>query len=708
MSAVPTLKRLLVVLVALGVLASGLVLWSRSQTPQGGPETEIVVRLETLYESSRLHGVPVDVLLERLREAGLTTVAVEAKSLARLEYAGQAAVVPGAGEGLYSVAARRADLAPWLADELEVWAPRGRVETGVEPGTGGQAALAVALPATYPAPRKDRVPLPAEVLATSTDPLAAASPERDLVLGLSPADVELVRSHGLLAMAFIPNRPGLSVDEALFALRGLGDGRGFSAVWFDGPAALGYPDEAVLRAVGERLRELGLPFVTVDGQAGLGIVAAADDWRGLRWQPVWLRTEPERFPEVARERRATVLYLQTSFFDGTSPDWLDQVASGISALATALRSEGLVLGETVPLSPYSPAPWQTAVVTAGILAACLLGLVLVLEPLGSGPSRWLVAALGVAGIAAALVAAWGPADLALKGRVLAAFLAALAFPLLGTYAALRRAGARATGPDARGWAGPLLRALGTTVAIAGITVAGGFATAAVASDTLFMLAVQPSVGVRLTLLAAPVLAGFLYLGMVGLYPEHSAGGGQPVGGALPAGESIVSRGSRQLARFLAEKLTVGYVVLFALAGVVGLVYLTRSGNFPIIPVASTEEKIRAFLQQALLVRPRTKEFLIGYPALVLLLYWGRRLETSPVGRWLGLILAVAASIGLVSIGNSFDHLHVPVSVSVRRTVNGLALGLPMGVLAVGLASVAAGIDRRLAAVGGRRERKSTP
>jgi hypothetical protein len=81
--------------------------------------------------------------------------------------------------------------------------------------------------------------------------------------------------------------------------------------------------------------------------------------------------------------------------------------------------------------------------------------------------------------------------------------------------------------------------------------------------------------------------------------------------------------------------------------------------------------MRAFLERVLFARPRTKEFLIGYPALWLLACL-RNLR--PVYR---MVLWLSATIGFVTLVNSFCHLHTPLLFILLRFVNALALSVPV-------------------------------
>lgn len=98
--------------------------------------------------------------------------------------------------------------------------------------------------------------------------------------------------------------------------------------------------------------------------------------------------------------------------------------------------------------------------------------------------------------------------------------------------------------------------------------------------------------------------------------------------------------------------------------------LERSGNLPLVPVARWEELARERLEDWLTARPRFKEFLIGHPALVL---WKSDRSLSQLG-----VLALGA-LGQASVINTFVHLHTPLALSLWRTLNGLVLGVLIGI-----------------------------
>jgi ABC-type nitrate/sulfonate/bicarbonate transport system permease component len=94
-------------------------------------------------------------------------------------------------------------------------------------------------------------------------------------------------------------------------------------------------------------------------------------------------------------------------------------------------------------------------------------------------------------------------------------------------------------------------------------------------------------------------------------------------------------------------------------------------------VSPLELKFRSLLDQVL-VRPRTKEFLVGHPALIVAL----ALWAMARGRaWIVPLLFVGA-IGQESLVNSFCHLHTPIALTLARTWNSLWLGSLIGLAVV--------------------------
>ena len=115
-----------------------------------------------------------------------------------------------------------------------------------------------------------------------------------------------------------------------------------------------------------------------------------------------------------------------------------------------------------------------------------------------------------------------------------------------------------------------------------------------------------------------------------------------------------------------------HLLLFIIVAVVGLFYISRTGNTG--PVSNLELSFRQLQEDLLYVRPRTKEFLIGFPFFILALY------AMGVSRKWGMIFLVPGVIGFLSIVNTFTHLHIPIGISLLRTVYSVVIGFIIGLL----------------------------
>jgi hypothetical protein len=122
-----------------------------------------------------------------------------------------------------------------------------------------------------------------------------------------------------------------------------------------------------------------------------------------------------------------------------------------------------------------------------------------------------------------------------------------------------------------------------------------------------------------------------------------------------------------------------HVVALGAVGALVWYLLLRSDNTG--SATDLELSFRQQLENLLYVRPRIKEFLFGFPALVA----GIVLVTRTRHAWW---LYVAAAVGVASAVDTFTHFHSPLLISILRTVLGAAIGLVLGVVALWLLRVA--------------------
>jgi hypothetical protein len=104
-----------------------------------------------------------------------------------------------------------------------------------------------------------------------------------------------------------------------------------------------------------------------------------------------------------------------------------------------------------------------------------------------------------------------------------------------------------------------------------------------------------------------------------------------------------------------------------------VLYLLRSGNSLSF---APDGALRDLLSQLFIVRPRTKEFLIGYPAFILAgLFYGEVFHKARLWIWLSVSM-----IAPISLMNSFAHIHSPLFLSIVRSFNGWLLGVVLAVV----------------------------
>lgn len=332
----------------------------------------------------------------------------------------------------------------------------------------------------------------------------------------------------------------------------------------------------------------------------------------------------ERFNLAVTERNIRALYVRLFGLEQQATA-LEQGLNFISRVKTNVQAEGLTVGpvKSLPSIPYS----RLLIFAVGL--GVLGGGVLLLNYFFAPQWTAFFSLGGLLGWAGFLYAQ------PLLARKVFALLAVLIFPTLAIVALVRQK--KRTLPGA-------VAALGL---MTGISLLGAVLLTGLLADKTFMLKLDQFSGVKLAHLL-PLL--FLPLYFFFKYNEQKP--------------------FTAIKNVLEAPLLVWYTLagLFLLGVVV--IYLLRTGNSAPELVSSWEVKFRETLNTLLLVRPRTKEFLIGHPLMLLTLYYGYSHPKLPL-----LFLGI---IGQISVVNTYAHLHTPLEISFLRTFHGLWLGILVG------------------------------
>lgn len=646
---------LLVLLAAAAALTAASVRWhveSRNRS------VEITLDYQEVRRLAAASGEPIERVLQRFRDVGVTSVALTEETVADLEDNRRIEVVPSSRPGASFFFIHQGNFQRVLQNLKARTHFEMRIPAGLDPRTTQDAGLRVNQPF----------------------PLV-----RGVGVGLDPAAIETIRQARLDVVGRAANFDGVTPDALAWVLNQFKED-GVRTVIFSRDEVLGYP-ALVAAAPGatdrittaSALTASGLQYGSVEfgkqkGDAALVRAAAARTVRvhtvtGEEMASADIPSNVQRFLLAARERNIRLLYVRL-FLREAKP--LDDNLQYVRSITRGLRHGGLATGRAHGYASLVPAFWVRALVGVGLAAAFLLLVDLITGLLVGGSVRGAVGSLLVA-VAIGSLPMLPFGSLGIKAAALAA---ACLFPAI----ALVEQDLLAPALPRRGiWAPALARFLFASL-ISGI---GVLYILGLLSDRLFLIKADAFVGIKVAQLVPLGIAALVY-GM-GLRASTAA-----------EWNRRVADGARRL-RSLAEQPVLFWQVAAGLAALAVLALLVmRSGNDPGIGVSDSEMRVRAVLDRLLYARPRFKEFLIGHP----LLFAGICLGLRGRRDWAA-ALVIAGTIGQMSLVNTFCHLHTPLLVSLWRAGLGVVFGLGLGVvLAMVLAPQPEPIARRFVYAGG--------
>lgn len=248
-------------------------------------------------------------------------------------------------------------------------------------------------------------------------------------------------------------------------------------------------------------------------------------------------------------------------------------------------------------------------------------------------------------------------------RLLASFASAVVFACLAAAFFLRSAkhSGEVLPADAK-LRQILPRSLGILVLAVLISLAGAMMTAAPLSSTDFMLEMGIFRGVKLAQLIPLAFFCLLFVSYYGLFEKDRRSNSLRLGDICTA---------------LRWTIPVWGLLLLAVIALAGYYYLARTGHETSVSVSTVELMFRNDLENALLARPRTKEFLVAFPGIMLAVYCAvRRLPF-----WTALF-GLAGTIGMTSVCNTFMHIRTPLYLGFIRTGYSLLFGAVIGVIMI--------------------------
>lgn len=639
-----TLRNFLISSIIIGLLASMSVLFRRITYELNNTRVDLCVSFRELNKMALMGGQTFESVLPRLqKEGGITSIALEEDTIADLVDAGQVTMVKGAeinniarGGGASAIgkrdnikddafylSIRDAELYARIKDFLDI----SLGETNVR--EVGQSILEV---------RDDREDL------------------EKMGLGVSASLSATLSGYGFDVIPRLKN--SYRVTDALIKSKIDSVSRiaNVQTIIFEGDTVLGFPTKLSKLASMMNDANLNIGDVEFADQLGRGEITAKMPRQVIRVHSIPEMEMPsvtrkkalDRYMRAAKDRGVRLLFLHPYFQYSTDQNIVDYNISYFSDIYKSLgkfgmsnsSSRNLLINRFVTIKL-----WELFFISLGVTAG-LIYLIQWFFPIGM---KWILVLVSANFLC--LIIALVQSARMFNWMQFVALGSAIIFPSLALISQF---------PDQiaaeqakRHWYLVMLFLL----KVVGITFIGAIFISAALTDIPFMLGIRQFMGVKLAFIVPPILIGLYFY----LQPQR------------------ITSMYYVFRRLLYAPVRTGTLLaIFLCVGMV-LIYIIRSGNHPGMKVPAAESWLRNTLEQLLIVRPRTKEFLIGYPILILSwLFAGTRITRN----WIWFFI-VMGSVALISMLNSFCHVYTPFLLSMYRGFLGLVLGSIVGLCAYG-------------------------
>ena len=480
------------------------------------------------------------------------------------------------------------------------------------------------------------------------------SERASLGVGFPLAQLELAAAEGFQIIPRLRNWEPLTTSSASEVFRWVSMIPNLAAIGFNETTIPGGGTKTELQDIlAESIAPLGKPLVSFEfyDQVGLPGLAERLNYQLLRAHAIsenemYKYTEFDetmnRFKLAASERNIRYIYLR---FQGlanpgattkTDLEWIGGIRDGLVA-------EGLNIGNPVPITGYKTPYAATFLLGVAVIAAS--GWLIAFGVESFAKKKWLQPFVVVLILGCFI---WGGLLYVAPtlSRKLMSLAAANVLPSLSVIFILTNISKTRKESKRRN---SILNACLTLVAVTLLTLAGAMISSALISEPPFLLRLDMFFGVKVShvipLLIIPIVLWLREEDWMGI-----------VTGAVKSSVRVWQLG----------------IAAVLLAGLI--VYVMRTGNDSPVAASGIEATMRQLLDRFLGVRPRTKEFLIGHPLMLVLLYFGYELKLFP--------LVMVGAIGQVSIINTFAHIHTPLNISLLRTFHGLWIGLIIGIVLI--------------------------
>lgn len=422
-----------------------------------------------------------------------------------------------------------------------------------------------------------------------------------------------------------------------------------SHILFSGQEVIGFPEVPAIKTFANQLDEAGFDFYTIEfaNQHGLTTIAREVDYDFNRLHSLDLdrgttEVNIDRVLRAVKERNIRSVFIRIPSMNQVSADERLETTTTFLTGVTKQMPEQFKVGQAVPFKEVNTSLFmQIVLLLAGILFTFLAA-----EIFKNNKLR--IASLVFMGGLALLYLVLG-VSLILKAFAL---VIAIATPIYAVLASIDKPTTSIANNTLR-----YLKAIG--ISLIGITIVTGLL-----NGSAFITGFEQFRGVILVY-TVPII-------FVAVYVIWNLIFGNTI-------NDLFKKVQKVIVYMLQAQVKYWHIIVLLIAGAGLYYYISRSGNAG--TALDIELVIRQKLEEVLYIRPRTKEFLIGFPMFILAMH------VMGINQKWGELLLIPGVIGFLSIMNTFTHFHIPIYVSLLRTAYSLVFGYIIGLILIYLFNI---------------------
>ena len=619
-------------LVAIAVICSFTLWGQRLQSEADYKNVQMVVNYNDIVALANGNDMTQEELAAQLQQRGVSAVLYKEWSLGDLANNGQIALQLGGTIQNANFYHRVSPEVPVNEATLYVAILDSSIAEQVERHVLQKVAGSVLYPGEVPV-----ITIPVMVPTGDVEVSNVMAKVKDIGAGFNQDGIERMASLGFYTVPQLRSWDNPTDESLRAATDEIKAMPNLAYLLFNDKELLGYPDS--VRTIADLLKDSegntlvpigSIEFSDQKGLNQLGILLNKDLIRlhtisnseMSKFEP---DTALDRWMLAARERNMRSLLIR--FFDITSPgSALEENLDYLESIQTGLLQSGFHLDQPYE-KPASIDARNVVLYLIGIGVAAGVMLILLEMRLPK---------LGVAALVLGSICWIGLLQISpVLAKKMMALLSVITFPTLSCVLVMK--------PERRSVGKSVLALL----VMCALSYIGAVLMVGLLADVLFMLKLDSFAGVKVAHVIPIIVVPFV------LYIWNT--------------EKPLTTVKHLLDKVLDYK----WAALFAVVAVAGFIYISRTGNTT-AELSAGEAAMRNFLNDVMGVRPRSKEFLIGYPFTLLLFWLGASRRN-----W---ILTIPAIIGQVSLVNTYAHIHTALLISLQRSLNGLVLGIVLGLL----------------------------